>query len=102
VRTGGRSLPGDSNDNDHGKCEEHMQGGEKLTANGTGVKQGNGKPKVTEDRKGKGNEMDERKGYENGKGKRKGKGNRNRKGKGTDKQTPGAGNSQSGGKAKGE
>jgi hypothetical protein len=60
---GGRSGPGDGNDNDDGKGEEDMQGGERWT----------GKGKGTKDRKGK--------------GKRKGKGNG--KGKGIVKRTPG-------------
>jgi len=64
--SGGRSCPGDGNDNDNGESEEDMQGGEKGTGKGKGTKDGKGKGKVTEDGKGKG------KG--NGKGNGKGKG----------------------------
>jgi hypothetical protein len=58
---GGRSCPGDGNDNENGERKEDMQGGEK----GTG----------------------KRKGTMDGNGKGKGKGKRNGKGKGIDKQT---------------
>jgi len=64
--SGGRSRPGDGNDNDDGESEEDTQGGEKGTRKGKGTKDGKGKGKVTEDGKGK------RKG--NGKGNGKGKG----------------------------
>jgi hypothetical protein len=53
--SGGRSHPGDENDNYDGKGEEDTQGGEK----------GTGKGKETKDGKGKG----KGKGKENGKGK---------------------------------
>ena len=64
--SGGRSRPGDSNDNDDGGSEEATQGGEKGTGTGKGTKDGKGKGKATEDGKGKG----------------KGKGKGNSKGKG--------------------
>jgi hypothetical protein len=64
--SGGRSRPGDGNDNDDGESEEDTQGGEKGTGKGKGTKDGKGKGKATEDGKGKG------KG--NGKGNGKGKG----------------------------
>jgi len=53
--SGGRSRPGDGNDNDDSEGEEDTQGGEK----GTGKEKGKGKGKETEEGKGK----------ENGKGK---------------------------------
>jgi hypothetical protein len=49
--SGGRSRPGDDNDNDDGEGEEDTQGGEKGTGNGKGTKDGKGKGKE----KGKGN-----------------------------------------------
>jgi len=64
--SGGRSRPGDGNDNDDGESEEDTQGGEKGTGKGKGTKDGKGKGKAAEDGKGKG------KG--NGKGNGKGKG----------------------------
>jgi len=64
--SGGRSRPGDGNDNDDGESEEDTHGGEKGTREGKGTKDGKGKGKATEDGKGKG------KG--NGKGNGKGKG----------------------------
>jgi hypothetical protein len=64
--SGGRSRPGDSNDNDDGESEEDTQGGEKGTGKGKGTKDGKGKGKATEDGKGKG------KGKGKGNGKRKG------------------------------
>jgi len=64
--SGGRSRPGDGNDNHDGESEEDMQGGENGTGKGKGTKDGKGKGKATEDGKGKG------KG--NGKGNSKGKG----------------------------
>jgi hypothetical protein len=63
--SGGRSPPGDGNDNDNGEGEEDPQGGEKGTGKGKGTKDGKGKVK--------------------GKGKGMGKG----KGTGIAKQTPG-------------
>jgi hypothetical protein len=63
---GGRSSPGDGNDNDIGESEEDTQGGEKGTWNWKGTHDGNGKGKATEDGKGKG--------MGKGKGKGKGKG----------------------------
>jgi len=72
VPRGGRSCPGDGNDNEDGEGEEDMQGGDKGTGKGKGMKDGKGKEMVTEDRKGT--------------GKWKGKGNG--KGKATVKQTP--------------
>jgi hypothetical protein len=62
---GGKSRPGDGNDNDDSEGEEDMQGGEKGTGKGKGTKHGNGTRKATEDGKGKGNW----KGKGNGKGK---------------------------------
>ena len=70
---GGRSCPGDDNDNDNGEGEENTQGSVKGTGKGKGTKDGKGKGKATEDGKGKG----------------KGKGKGNDKGKGIVKQTPG-------------
>jgi len=64
--SGGRSRPGDGNDNDDGESEEDTHGGEKGTRKGKGTKDGKGKGKATEDGKGKG------KG--NGKGNGEGKG----------------------------
>jgi len=61
--SGGRSCPGDGNDNDNGEGKEDTQGGEKGTK--------------------------KRKGTKNGKGKGKGKGKGHGKGKGIVKQTPG-------------
>jgi len=61
--SGGRSRPGDGNDNDDGESEEDTQGAEKLTEKGKGTK--------------------------DGKGKGKGKGKGNSKGKGIVKRTPG-------------
>jgi len=61
--SGGRSRPGNVNDNTHGEGEEDTQGGEKGTGKGKGTK--------------------------DGKGKGKGKGKGNSKGKGIVKQTPG-------------
>jgi hypothetical protein len=49
--SGGRSRPGDDNDNDDGEGEEDTQGGEKGTGKGKGTKDGKGKGKG----KGKGN-----------------------------------------------
>jgi hypothetical protein len=49
--SGGRSHPGDDNDNDDCKGEEDTQGGEKGTGNGKGTKDGKGKGQG----KGKGN-----------------------------------------------
>jgi len=49
--SGGRSRPGDGNDNDNGDGEEDKQGGEKRTGKGKGKKDGKGKGKG----KGKGN-----------------------------------------------
>jgi hypothetical protein len=63
VPSGGRSRPGDGNDNDDGEGEEDTQGGEKGTGNGKGTK--------------------------DVKGKRKGKGKGNGNGKGIVKRTPG-------------
>jgi len=62
MPSSGWSRPGDGNDNDNGKGEEDMQGGENGTGKGKGTKDGKGK----------------------GKGKEKG----NAKGKGIVKQTP--------------
>jgi len=64
-RSGGRSCPGDANDNDDGESEEDTQGGEKGTGNGKGTKDGKRKGKATEDGKGTG----KGKGKGNGKGK---------------------------------
>jgi hypothetical protein len=63
VPSGGRSRPGDDNDNDIGEGGEDTQGGENGTRKGKGTK--------------------------DGKGKGKGKGKGNGKGKGIVKQTPG-------------
>jgi len=63
VQSGGRSRPGDANNNDDGKGEEDTQGGENGTGNG--------------------------KGTQDGKGKGQGKGKGNGKGKGVVKRTPG-------------
>jgi hypothetical protein len=71
--SGRRSHPGDGNDNDNREGEEYLQGGEKRTGIGKGIKDWTGKGKVTADGKGK--------------GMRKGKGHG--KGKGIVKQTPG-------------
>jgi len=71
--SGGRSRPGNGNDNDDGKSEEDTQGGEKRTRKGKGTKDGKGKGKATEDGKGKG----------------KGNGKGNGKGKGIVQHTPG-------------
>jgi len=49
--SGGRSRPGNVNDNDNGEGEEDTQGGEKGTRKGEGTKDGKGKGKG----KGKGN-----------------------------------------------
>jgi len=70
--SGGRSPPGDGNDNDDGESEEDTQGGEKGTGKGKGTKDGKGKGKATEDGKGRGN----------------GKAKRNSKGKGIVRHTP--------------
>jgi hypothetical protein len=43
--SGGRSRPGDGNDNDNGQGEEDIQGGEKGTRKGKGTKDGKGKGK---------------------------------------------------------
>jgi len=53
---GGRSHPGDGNDNDNSEGEEDTQGGEKWTGNGKGSKnsRGNGKGKGTGNCKGNG------------------------------------------------
>jgi hypothetical protein len=51
ARSGGRSRPGDDNDNDDSEGEEDTQGGEKGTGKGKGTKDGKGKGKG----KGKGN-----------------------------------------------
>jgi len=61
--SGGWSGPGNGNDNDDGKGEEHMQGGDNGTGKVMGTKDGKGKGKATEDGKGKG----EGKGKGNGK-----------------------------------
>ena len=50
---GGRSRPGDVNDNDNAEGEEDMQGSEKGTGKGKGTKDGKGKEKGKG--KGKGN-----------------------------------------------
>jgi len=71
--SGGRSHPGDGNDNEDGEGDEDMQGGEKGTGKGKGIKDGKGQGK------GKGKAID--------KGKGKGKGNDKRKG--IVKETPG-------------
>jgi hypothetical protein len=52
---GGRSRPGDRNDNDNGKGEEDTQGGEKGTGKGKGTKDGKGKEKGKGKGIGKGN-----------------------------------------------
>jgi len=54
--SGGKSHPGDFNDNDNGEGEEDTQGGEKGTRKGKGTKdgQGKGKGKVKGNGKGKG------------------------------------------------
>jgi hypothetical protein len=52
--SGGRSRPGDGNDNYHGQRVEDTQGGEQVTGKGKGRKDGKGKGKATEDGKGKG------------------------------------------------
>jgi len=51
--SGGRSHPGDDNDNDDGECEEDTQGGEKGTGKGKGTQDWKGKGKATEDGEGK-------------------------------------------------
>jgi hypothetical protein len=51
---GGRSRPGDDNDNDDGEVEEDMQGGEKPTGKGKGTKDWKGKGKGTGKGNGKG------------------------------------------------
>jgi len=63
--SGGRSHPGDGNDNDDSEGEEDTQGGEKRTGKEKGTKNGewNGMEK------GKGKAMEEGKGKGNGKGK---------------------------------
>jgi hypothetical protein len=43
--SGGRSRPGDDNENDNGEGEEDMQGGEKRTSKGKGTKDGKGQGK---------------------------------------------------------
>jgi len=91
--SGGRSRPGDGNDNDDGEGEEDTQGGETRTGKRKGAMDGKGKQKATEESKGKGKAMEE--------GKGKGKGNGNGKGKGIVKPTLGGKSSQSGGKATG-
>ena len=63
--SGGRSRPGDGNDNDDGESEEDTQGGEKGTGKEKGTKDGKGKGKATENGKGKGKV----KGQGNGRGK---------------------------------
>jgi hypothetical protein len=73
VRSGGRSRPGDGNDNDDGESEEDMQRGEKGTGKWKGTKNGKGKGIATGNGKGNGN----------------GKGKGNGQGKGTIKHTPG-------------
>jgi len=73
--SGGRSRPGDDNDNDDGEGEDDTQGGEKGTGKGKGTRHWKGKGKETEDGKMK------------GKGKWKGNG----KEKGIVTQTPGGG-----------
>jgi hypothetical protein len=57
VPSGGRSRPGDGNDNDDSEGEEAMQGGEEGTRKGKGTKdrKGIGKGKATEEEKGQGN-----------------------------------------------
>jgi len=67
--SGGRSCPGDGNDNDDGKSVEDTQGAENGTRKGKGSKAG--------------------KGNEKGKGKGKGKVKGNSNGKGIVKRTPG-------------
>jgi len=64
--SGGRSHPGDGNDNDDGECKEDMERSEQRTAKGKGTQDGTGQGKATENWKGK--------------GKGKGKGNGNGKG----------------------
>jgi len=66
VPSGGRSRPGDGNDNEDCESVEDTQRGEKGTGKGKGTKDGKGKGKATEDGKGKGTG--------NGKGNGKGKG----------------------------
>jgi hypothetical protein len=70
---GGRSRPGDGNDDDDGANEEDTQGGGKRTGKGKGTKDGQGYGKATEDGKRKGH----------------GKGEGHCKGKGSVKHTPG-------------
>ena len=69
--SGGRSHPGDGNDNDNAEGEEDTQGGEQATGKGKGTKDGKGN------------------GQRKGKGKGTGKGQGKGKGKGIVKQTPG-------------
>jgi len=73
ARSGGRSHPGDGNDNDNCEGDEDMQGGKKGSRKEEGTKDREGKGKATVD----------------GKGKWKGKGKGNSNGKGIVKQTPG-------------
>jgi hypothetical protein len=83
IPSGGRSCPGDGNDNHDGDCEEDTQRGEKGTGKGKGTMEGKGKGKVTKDGKGKGKGN----GRATAEGKGKGKGNSKRKD--IVKQTPG-------------
>jgi len=64
--SGGRSRPGDGNDNDDGESEQDTQGGEKGTEKRKRTQDGKGTGKATEDGKGKG------KGKVKGNGKEKG------------------------------
>jgi len=93
LPSGGRSCPGDSNDNDDGKGEDDTEGGEKGTGKRKGAKGGKGKRMATEDKNGMGKATEE--------GKGNGKGNGNGKWKGIVKQTLGGKCSQSGWKATG-
>jgi hypothetical protein len=58
--SGGRSRPGNGNDNDNGKSEEDMQGAEKGTGTGKGMKDGNGKRNEKGKRNGKGKDIVQR------------------------------------------
>jgi hypothetical protein len=71
--SGGRSRPGEGNDNDDSEGEEDTQGGEKGTGKGKGTKDGKGKGKGTG----------------NGKATEEGNGKGNCKGNAIDEQTPG-------------
>ena len=52
--SGGRSHPGEDNDNDHGVGDEDKQRGENATGTWKGTRDGKRKGKATEDGKGKG------------------------------------------------